>query len=110
MDAKGYNKIGYTLVLKTKLNADASLQRKKARLVARRFAQRPNIDFNKAFAPVAELNPIHLLVGLACQFVQIQKIESYGSKKNYIRICILLRKRTGNSVYHTVVLILKCTL
>ncbi|GJQ87279.1 hypothetical protein Trydic_g8741 [Trypoxylus dichotomus] len=64
---KAKNKIGCKLVLKNKLNSDSSLQRKKARLGACGFAQRPNVDFVKTFAPVAKLKSIRLLLGLAAK-------------------------------------------
>lgn len=64
---EGKKTIGCKMVLKNKLNSDGSLERKKVRLVARGFAQRPNIDFIKTFAPVAKLSSIRLLLGIAAE-------------------------------------------
>jgi hypothetical protein len=41
-------------VFKVKRNADGSIKRYKARLVAQGFSQCPGIDFNKTFAPTAK--------------------------------------------------------
>ena len=55
------------MVLRNKYKPDGSLERRKARIVARGFAQRPGIYFNQTFAPVAHLSSIRLLVALAVE-------------------------------------------
>lgn len=55
------------MVLKNKYHPDGTLERKKARIVARGFSQRPDVYFNETFAPVARLNSIRLLMSLAAQ-------------------------------------------
>lgn len=54
-------------VFKVKLNPDGSVERHKARLVAKGFTQIPNIDFKETFAPVASMNTIRILFGVANQ-------------------------------------------
>ncbi|CAL8993145.1 unnamed protein product [Prunus brigantina] len=59
--------IGVKWVYKTKLNLDGSIQKHKARLVVKGYAQKPGIDFNENFAPVARLYTIRTLIALAAQ-------------------------------------------
>ena len=57
--------IGVKLVYKVKLNLDGSMQKNKARLVAKGYSQKPGVDFNETFAPIAMLNTIKTLIALA---------------------------------------------
>ena len=59
--------IGSRFVLRNKFKPDGTLERRKARLVARGFTQRPGIHFNETFAPVDRLSSIRLLVALAAR-------------------------------------------
>ena len=59
--------IGVKWVFKTKLNLDGTVQKNKARLVAKWYAQKPGIDYNETFAPVARLDTIRTLITLAAQ-------------------------------------------
>ena len=60
----GARALGTTWVYTLKTNADGST-RYKARLVAQGFAQRPGIDINETFAPVARASTIRYVVALA---------------------------------------------
>lgn len=56
------------IVLRNKLNPDGTLERRKARVVARGFTQRPGVDFTDTFAPVVRLDSVRLLMALAVQY------------------------------------------
>ncbi|CAL2265196.1 unnamed protein product [Prunus armeniaca] len=59
--------IGVKWVYKTKLNLDGSIQKHKARLVVKGYAQKHGIDFNETFALIARLDTIRTLIALAAQ-------------------------------------------
>ena len=52
---------------KTKLNADGSINKYKARLVVKGYAQIFCIDYSNTIAPVARLDTIRLLLVIATQ-------------------------------------------
>ncbi|BBH04613.1 multidrug resistance-associated protein 9 [Prunus dulcis] len=56
--------IGVKWVYKVKLNLDGTVQKNKARLVAKGYSQKPGIDYNETFAPVARLDTIRTLIAL----------------------------------------------
>ena len=48
-------------------HSDGALERRKTRLVAKGFAQRPGFHFNETFAPVARMSSIRLLTALSAR-------------------------------------------
>ena len=59
--------IGVKWEFKVKLNLDGTVHKHKSRLVAKGYAQKPVIDYNETFAPVARLDTIQTLIALATQ-------------------------------------------
>ena len=57
--------VGCRWVYTFKYKSDGSLDRYKARLVARGYTQTYGIDYQETFAPVARINTIRIIVSLA---------------------------------------------
>lgn len=55
-------------ILRRKLKADGSIERYKARLVARGFSQSPGLDFDETFSPVLGMTAFCILVALAAHY------------------------------------------
>lgn len=58
----GKHPVGYKWVFKIKRKADRTVERYKARLVAKRFTQVEGVNFHETFAPVAKLVAVHCLL------------------------------------------------
>lgn len=59
-----FNVVGNKWVFKLKRNADGSIQRYKARLLAKGFQQHPGIDFFETFCPVAKASTIRVVLAI----------------------------------------------
>ncbi|KAL5803941.1 hypothetical protein ACOSQ3_030741 [Xanthoceras sorbifolium] len=59
------NIVGNKWVFRRKFNQDGSLQKYKARLVAKSFYQTPGIDFFETFSPVVKASTIRVILALA---------------------------------------------
>ncbi len=64
---KGRKAVGCNWVFKIKRNADGSVERFKARLVAQGFSQRYGVDYDETFSPVVRFESIRTVVVLAVQ-------------------------------------------
>ena len=61
---KGKKTVGCKWVLTIKYNADGTLERYKARLMEKGFAQTYGVDYSETFAPVAKLNTVRVLLSI----------------------------------------------
>ncbi|RWR81869.1 Reverse transcriptase, RNA-dependent DNA polymerase [Cinnamomum micranthum f. kanehirae] len=62
------NLVGCKWVYRIKQNADGSIDRYKARFVAKGFHQQPSIDFKETFSPVVKPTTIRLVLSLALKY------------------------------------------
>ena len=63
----GKTAIGSKWVFKTKTNADGSINKHKARLVAQGYAQQHGIDYEETFAPVVKYESLRAVLAIANQ-------------------------------------------
>ncbi|KAI0996392.1 hypothetical protein K3495_g11788 [Podosphaera aphanis] len=103
------NIVGSKWVFKIKYNADGSIERYKARLVAQGFSRLPGHDFDETFAPVARYDSLRILLRIASQHkwtpqqMDVNSAYLYGTLKEEIYMemppgfkthgkCVILKK------------------
>ncbi|CAL2246345.1 unnamed protein product [Prunus armeniaca] len=85
--------IGVKWVYKMKLNLDGSVQKNKARLVAKGYSQKPRIDYNETFAPIARLDTIRTLIAL--EEVYVEQPHGFVKENQEIRVYKLNKASYG---------------
>jgi hypothetical protein len=81
----GRNLIDCKWVYKIKYKADGSVDRYKARIVAKGFKQRLGIDYDDIFSPVVKPATIHLILSLMNVFLNdILKEEVYMKQPAWV--------------------------
>jgi len=78
----GRKAIGSRWVFKVKRNADGSIERYKARVVAQGFAQRPGFDFTETFAPTPKWAALRAILALAA--IEDLELESVDISAAYL--------------------------
>jgi hypothetical protein len=78
----GRKAIGSKWVFKIKRNADGSVDRYKARLVAQGFSQRPGVDFTETFAPTTKWAALRAVFALAA--IEDMEMESIDISNAYL--------------------------
>lgn len=67
-------------VFKTKRDGDGAIERRKARLVIKGFAQREGIDYEETFSPVVRYTSLRYLLSIAAQFdLDIEQLDAVSA-------------------------------
>ena len=87
---EGKKCVGYKWVFKLKANADGKITRYKARLVARGFTQRKEVDYGETYSPVVNFSVIRLLSALSVEYqwhtrhIDVKNAYLYGNLREEI--------------------------
>lgn len=65
---QGRKAIGNKWVFKIKRNSDDQVERFRARLVVKGYAQKEGIDFNEIFSPVVRLTTVRVVLAMCATF------------------------------------------
>ena len=108
---QGKKVVGSRWIYKVKYAADGSMEKYKARFVAKGFSQKEGIDYEETFAPVARYSSIRTIISLAVEMgwrvhqmdvktaflngvieekVYIERPEEFDVDNRETHVCILL--------------------
>ena len=104
---KGKNIVECKWIFTLKYKANGSLERHKARLVARKYTQTYGVDYQETFALVAKMNTIRILLSLATHYnwqllqYNVKNAFLHGDldEEIYMNISLGFEGNTGNKVY-----------
>jgi len=74
--------MGCKWIYSTKFKPDGSIDKYKAKLVAKGYAKKKGIDYEEMFAPIAQLITIKMVLALAIQFGW--KVHQMGVKSAFL--------------------------
>ena len=103
---KGENIVDCKWIFTLKYKANGSLERHKARLVAKWYAQTYGVDYQETFAPIAKMNTVRILLSLATHYnwqllqYDVKNAFLYGDldEEIYMNIPPGFERNTGNKV------------
>ncbi|KAL0401863.1 UNVERIFIED_CONTAM: Retrovirus-related Pol polyprotein from transposon TNT 1-94 [Sesamum latifolium] len=110
---KGVRPVACKWVYKRKLGADGEVTTFKARLVAKGYTQRPGVDFEETYSPIAVVKSIRILLAIAACLKQASRswntcfdevIRGYDFIKNEHSPCVY-KKISGSSVSYLVLFV-----
>lgn len=78
----GSKPVGCKWIFKKKMKVDRTVDKFKARLVAKGFTQKEGIDYFDAYAPVARISTIRVLIALA--FIYKLEINQMDVKTTFL--------------------------
>ena len=74
--------VGCSWIFKIKYNLDGTIERYKARLVAKRYTQTYGVDYEETFVLVAKMNNIIIIISLAANLNR--KLKQYEIKNAFL--------------------------
>ena len=74
--------IGYKWIFKRKYLTDDSIEKYKAKLVAKVFSQKQNVDYFDTLGPITRISSIRILIALA--FIHKLFIHQVDAKTNFL--------------------------
>jgi hypothetical protein len=92
----GWSAIGCRWTFKLKRGPDGSIQRHKARFVAKGYSQRPGVDYLETYSPVVKLDSLRCILSIASHrnlnIMQLDVQTAFQSRSNRRTLCQSTRR------------------